>query len=384
MFSEPGIDNTNINTSFRQIEGLAHSTIYYWRVRARLGDRFGEWSPLRQFTTAPKTNPNPVGSLVFDLDPAAGNQNKTLLKGVSAGQTVEFQVWAVGSVNLTGYFVTARFDGMTAFKEFTPAFGASPGTIPGENTIAFGAAILGANASTAKQGDVLLGTAKFTLSSGFGKNSTAEIRATAMMVASLEEPNGFDQPLEIFADAIVTLSGELPTMMGDFNGDGAVNFGDFLLFAGNFGKRGNEVAKFDLNGDGQVGFPDFLLFAAEFGKRQPSAKPLTLDDLLMYLPAEYDLIQNYPNPFNSETTISYELPEAGIVRLSVFDLSGQEIKVLVESDQPAGRYQTVWDGRDGQHRVLASGLYLYRLEVSPPAEVSPHKFVRTKKMLLVR
>ena len=105
----------------------------------------------------------------------------------------------------------------------------------------------------------------------------------------------------------------------------------------------------------------------------------------MYLPAEYDLVQNYPNPFNSETTISYELPEAGIVRLSVFDLSGREVRVIVNGHQSLGHYQTVWDGRDGQHRVLASGLYFYRLEVSSPQGMSPHsQFSRTKKMLLVR
>lgn len=58
-------------------------------------------------------------------------------------------------------------------------------------------------------------------------------------------------------------------VVGDFNADGDVNFGDFLLFAQNFGRRvGQSVfdVRFDLNADGEVGFADFLIFASAFGQ----------------------------------------------------------------------------------------------------------------------
>ena len=75
------------------------------------------------------------------------------------------------------------------------------------------------------------------------------------------------------------------------------------------------------------------------------------------LPAEVTLSANYPNPFNPETTIRYALPQAGQVRLVVYDLLGHEVAILVDRSKPAGDH-TVRFGADN----LASGLYVYRLQ----------------------
>ncbi len=69
------------------------------------------------------------------------------------------------------------------------------------------------------------------------------------------------------------------------------------------------------------------------------------------------LFQNYPNPFNTATQIRYELPQAGLVRLRVYDLLGQEVARLVDEPQAAGSYTVTWDARD-----RSSGLYYYLLE----------------------
>ena len=69
------------------------------------------------------------------------------------------------------------------------------------------------------------------------------------------------------------------------------------------------------------------------------------------------LSANYPNPFNPETTIRYALPQAGQVRLVVYDLLGHEVAVLVDQSRPAGNH-TVRFGADN----LSSGLYVYRLQ----------------------
>ena len=76
------------------------------------------------------------------------------------------------------------------------------------------------------------------------------------------------------------------------------------------------------------------------------------------LPAEVMLLGNYPNPFNPEITISYALLQDGKVRLAVYDLLGQEVAVLVDGSQPAGKHAVRFDGGD-----LSSGSYLYRLQV---------------------
>ncbi len=85
----------------------------------------------------------------------------------------------------------------------------------------------------------------------------------------------------------------------------------------------------------------------------------------------YRLDQNYPNPFNPSTTINYSVKDAGLVRLSVFNLLGQEVQVLVNEQQIQGSYTVNFNASS-----LASGFYFYRLEVND--------FVNTKKMLLIK
>ena len=80
------------------------------------------------------------------------------------------------------------------------------------------------------------------------------------------------------------------------------------------------------------------------------------------LAGEFALYPNYPNPFNPTTTIAYRVGRSGQVALRIFNALGQEVRTLVDARQPAGRYEVVWDGRDGAGRGAASGLYFYRLE----------------------
>lgn len=89
------------------------------------------------------------------------------------------------------------------------------------------------------------------------------------------------------------------------------------------------------------------------------------------VPGGIALSQNYPNPFNPSTVIGYQLSEAGDVRLSVFDLLGREVAVLVNQNQSAGSYNVTFDATN-----LTSGMYMYRLQ-------SGSKTL-TGKMLLVK
>jgi len=95
------------------------------------------------------------------------------------------------------------------------------------------------------------------------------------------------------------------------------------------------------------------------------------EPLVTETPTTFALWQNYPNPFNPSTNVRYELPTSSDVRLSVYDLLGREVSVLVNERKEAGVHQVTFDASD-----LASGVYFYRLQAGD--------FVQTHKLCLVR
>ena len=91
------------------------------------------------------------------------------------------------------------------------------------------------------------------------------------------------------------------------------------------------------------------------------------------------LLQNAPNPFNASTAISFLIPfrlADEVIHLSIYNLAGQVVRVLQPDTQQAGEHRLSWDGRDGQGRSVASGVYIYRLNVG---EWAVHR-----RMLLLR
>ena len=94
-------------------------------------------------------------------------------------------------------------------------------------------------------------------------------------------------------------------------------------------------------------------------------------------PLSFGLDQNYPNPFNPSTTISYRVPDDGLmVKVDIFNLTGQHVKTLVDGLHRAGEYHVVWDATTDSGEKAGSGLYFYR--------IIGDKFTSVKKMLLVK
>ena len=94
------------------------------------------------------------------------------------------------------------------------------------------------------------------------------------------------------------------------------------------------------------------------------------------LPRAFALGQNVPNPFNPSTTISYALEEQAMVKLSVYDIRGRTVVVLVNRVQEEGDYDVQWDGTDHAGRQLASGIYIYRLQAGSNQ--------MTRKMVMIK
>jgi len=80
-------------------------------------------------------------------------------------------------------------------------------------------------------------------------------------------------------------------------------------------------------------------------------------------PLEPALHQNRPNPFNPATSISFDLPAKTDVKLTIYNVAGKRVRTLVEKELGPGPHTVQWDGRDERGRSVASGVYLYRLEV---------------------
>lgn len=95
------------------------------------------------------------------------------------------------------------------------------------------------------------------------------------------------------------------------------------------------------------------------------------DDAAPGVVTDFSLAQNYPNPFNPTTNIRYSIPKSANVRLSVFNLLGQEVATLVNQQQTAGSHTIEFDGRN-----LTSGIYFYQIEAG--------EFRQVRKMLLAR
>ncbi len=89
------------------------------------------------------------------------------------------------------------------------------------------------------------------------------------------------------------------------------------------------------------------------------------------LPRSYELEQNYPNPFNPSTTIRYDLPARSHVRIDVFNILGQRVATLINSEQDAGTHEVLFNGS-----YFASGVYFYKL--------SSGSFTKVNKMIMLK
>jgi hypothetical protein len=103
----------------------------------------------------------------------------------------------------------------------------------------------------------------------------------------------------------------------------------------------------------------------------------------LQVPTAFELYQNYPNPFNPETTINFDLPEAGEINLTIYNLLGQPVKTVVQENFNTGRHQLRWDATDAAGKLLASGIYIYRIHFKPNQGNQQPKFI-TRKMLLMK
>ena len=93
-------------------------------------------------------------------------------------------------------------------------------------------------------------------------------------------------------------------------------------------------------------------------------------------PDKFKLNQNYPNPFNPITSLHYDLPENSYVSITIYDMLGNVINNLVNTNQSSGFKSVQWNATNNQGQPVSAGVYLYSIEVG--------EFRQTKKMVLLK
>lgn len=114
---------------------------------------------------------------------------------------------------------------------------------------------------------------------------------------------------------------------------------------------------------------------------EPATDVLVSVDETAETPETFSLQQNYPNPFNPQTTIKYSIGASGCstcaVRLEIYNLLGELVRLLVDETKQPGEYTAVWDGRNDAGEIVPSGIYVYKLKVGD-------EFVASRRMLFLK
>lgn len=129
----------------------------------------------------------------------------------------------------------------------------------------------------------------------------------------------------------------------------------------------------------RVTFFDSYNFSLQYSTLTDSSgafalNPITAVKEKSQLPQSFELQQNYPNPFSSSTAISYNLDKQSNVEVSIYDVLGREIRTFTPARQSAGTHGIVWNGRNDFGKMVAPGVYFYRLRVGGEA--------KTRKMVI--
>jgi hypothetical protein len=199
-----------------------------------------------------------------------------------------------------------------------------------------------------------------------------------------------EMPFWISVDGVLSIDGPEEVMTKQnhvilfhvFSGDNPAIGARVCLY-----KRDEIFLVENTNGQGEVSFeiePESLgvmAVTATLPRYIPAQKLINIESFMgttgeQELPEKPELSQNYPNPFNSNTIISFSIPQAGRVRMEIYDIGGRLVKHLTDMDFTAGANQVIWNGTNDNETEVASGLYFYKFECEEYSKVSQMTLIR--------
>ena len=127
-----------------------------------------------------------------------------------------------------------------------------------------------------------------------------------------------------------------------------------------------DVFQFKVEGNGTIYWDNFYFYSNFVGVNNRSET----------FPQGFALEQNSPNPFNPVTSLRYDLPEDGLVNITIYDMMGRKVKTLVNNPQTAGYKSIKWNATNDRNEPVSAGLYLYTIQAG--------ELRQTKKMVLLK
>jgi hypothetical protein len=197
---------------------------------------------------------------------------------------------------------------------------------------------------------------------------TDRVKHFEIQIANIDNENR-----NIVIGLISMVTGEKPDMAA---GSGAVAELHFTLEPGVNSVEINPIVMENPNHSLTYYYNDYSSGRAEVRSVHPEVEAGQVFYAPTAIPTKFALRQNSPNPFNPTTMIAYDMPVAGDVKISVFNVLGQRVNDLVNGFRDAGSYEVVWNGKDKSGASVASGIYFYR--------INTEQFSETKKMLLLK
>lgn len=319
-------------------------------------------------------------SLALDLDDAGGDQALSSLE-VPVGRRVAIQVFGSGIHGASGITIHIGFDDSQAvYEKFDESQALLPGarvtSVPDSASVRIDVAAL--NGSTTMNAG-LVGTARFRTTDGFSETEVRLLRGELSR-------DGRTQVLTMAQS--VALQAPAPPS-ADFDGNGLVDFPDFILFAGAFGHREGEAgyaAIFDLNGNGGIGFDDFVNFAMRFGTAVNRAPVFELER-----PVTRSLPENTPAKSPIGDPVSATDPDGDALTYTLWGVDAKHFVIDAGTGQIRTRegidydYETrngyslivrASDGRGGRANVVAGIVIQDVDEHGPPDRPAAPKLTR--------
>ena len=343
------IDSANFNSPQLLVQAglLVNVENYFWRVRTTNAIGTGPWSQVWKFTTLLTAPGQPV---LLDPPDGAENISTTPTLDWDIVQYTETYRVQVSTDSLFGSFIF-NIGGLTASQYNVP------GGILLNNTFYYWRV----NASNSA------GTGPFSVTWKFKTVISPPVAAPVLLAPPNGAVNQGLTPTLDWSDVFGTLGYKVlvssDSLFNTWLIDTTIGtLSEFTIPAGAL--NGSSTYYWQVRGFNVGGFGPWSV------TWRFSTAPIGINTISSEIPQEFKLYYNYPNPFNPVTKIRFDIPagkenNSSSVKLSVYDITGREISVLLNRELKPGKYEALWDGS-----LYSSGIYFYRLSYGSKTRIN--------------